>query len=49
MGLQDKLSAARAAILRQCEQMSGEHIEAEESIFNDELMALIVELDLALV
>lgn len=49
MGLQDKISAARAAIIRQYEQKNGEHIDAEESILTDELMALVIDLDLALI
>jgi len=49
MGLQDKLSAAKAALLRQYEQKSGEHMDEQECNFSDELLALIVDLDLALV
>lgn len=48
MGLQDKISAARAALLRQYEEKCGEHIEEQESILNDEIMALVIDLDLAL-
>lgn len=48
MGLQDKLSAAKATLLRQYEQISGEHLDEQECIFNDEVLALVVDLDLSL-
>lgn len=48
MSFQDKISAARAAILRSFECETGEYIDAEESIFSDEMMALVVDLGLEL-
>ncbi|MDO5322129.1 MAG: hypothetical protein Q4F39_07070 [Bacteroidia bacterium] len=50
MGLQDKISAARAALIRQYEQKRGEHTDEtlDENILNDEIMALVIDLDLAL-
>jgi len=48
MGLQDKLSAAKAALLRQYEQKSGEHIDDKDCNLSDEVLALVVDLDLSL-
>jgi len=48
MGLQDKLSAAKAALLRQYEQMSGEHIDEKDCLFDDEVLALVEDFDLIL-
>jgi|GEM_PF-5491114 len=49
MGLQDKLSEAKATLLRQYEQISGEHIDEQDCIFSNEVLSLVVDLDLALV
>lgn len=48
MSLQDKLSAAKATLLRQYEQMSGEHLDNNDCFLNDEVLALVVDLDLSL-
>jgi len=48
MGLQDKISAAKAALLRQYEQISGEHINEEECIIDENILDFIVEFELAI-
>jgi len=48
MGLQDRLAAARVAILRQYEQVSGEQMNEKDCVIDDKVLDFIVEFDLSI-
>lgn len=50
MGIQERISEARAVLVRQYEKKCGEHfdLQEEENILSDEIIALVIDLDLAL-